>query len=158
MSDVDYEYEFEEEIRAGDRGGAYVEFPFDVLEEFDVKGRVPIQCSFDGVHYRGSLMRMGTAGHILGIRKAIREAIGKAIGDTVAVVLWRDRDERSVSLPRELERALASASSVRKEFAEMSFTHRREFAEWVASAKKAETRDRRAGRAVEMIRAGNKFP
>ena len=46
---------------------------------------------FDGVPYDGSLVRMGTPNHILGLRKDIRAAIGKQAGDTVQVVLW-ERD------------------------------------------------------------------
>lgn len=48
--------------------GAYIEFPYDVREEFG-KGRVKVSASFDGFPYEGSLVRMGTPGHILGVRK-----------------------------------------------------------------------------------------
>ena len=41
------------------------------------KGRVQVAATFDGVPYAGSLVRMGTPGHILGMRKDIRAQIGK---------------------------------------------------------------------------------
>ncbi|HWS42064.1 MAG TPA: DUF1905 domain-containing protein [Pseudoflavonifractor sp.] len=66
--------------------GAYVEFPCDVRAEFG-KGRVKVRASFDGEPYDGSLVRMGTPGHILGLRKDIRAKIAKQPGDTVRVVL-----------------------------------------------------------------------
>lgn len=66
--------------------GAYVEIPFDVREAFG-KGRVKVHAAFDGVPYDGSLVRMGTPGHILGLRKEIRAKIGKQPGDTVQVTL-----------------------------------------------------------------------
>jgi hypothetical protein len=66
--------------------GAYVEFPYDVRAEFS-KGRVKVRASFDGEPYDGSLVRMGTPGHILGLRKDIRAKIAKQPGDTVRVVL-----------------------------------------------------------------------
>ena len=69
-----------------DIDGAYVEIPFDVREEFG-KGRVKVHATFDGVGYDGSLVRMGTPCHILGLRKDIRARIGKQPGDTVAVRL-----------------------------------------------------------------------
>jgi len=69
-----------------DIDGAYVEIPFDVKATFG-KGRVPVHASFDGEPYDGSLVRMGTPGHILGIRKEIRAKIGKQPGDVVHVVL-----------------------------------------------------------------------
>ena len=66
--------------------GAYVEIPFDVREAFG-KGRVPVSATFDGVPYAGSLVRMGTPGHILGMRKDIRAQLGKQPGDTVHVTV-----------------------------------------------------------------------
>mgnify|MGYP000902111624 CR=1 FL=1 len=66
--------------------GAYVEFPWDVRAEFG-RGRVSVHVVFDGVPYDGSLLRMGTPGHIIGVRKDIRSRIGKGPGDTVHVVV-----------------------------------------------------------------------
>ena len=65
---------------------AYVEIPFDVKATFG-KGRVPVNASFDGVPYQGSLVRMGTPCHIIGIRKDIHRQIGKQAGDTVSVTI-----------------------------------------------------------------------
>ena len=80
-------YEFDAVIRkAPDLDGAYVEIPFDVREEFG-RGRVPVDAAFDGDPYRGSIVRMGTPGHILGIRKDIRAKIGKQPGDLVHVTV-----------------------------------------------------------------------
>ncbi|MBU5307402.1 DUF1905 domain-containing protein [Clostridioides mangenotii] len=80
-------YEFVAEIKkVPDINGAYVEIPFDVKEEFG-KGRVPVHATFDGEPYDGSLVRMKTPCHIIGIRKDIREKIGKQPGDTIKVTL-----------------------------------------------------------------------
>ena len=69
-----------------DIDGAYVEIPFDVQAAFG-KGRVKVLATFDGVPYNGSLVRMGTLGHIIGVRKDIRAKIGKQPGDTVHVTV-----------------------------------------------------------------------
>lgn len=80
-------YEFTAEIKkVPDLDGAYIEFPYDVREEFG-KGRVKVSATFDGEPYDGSLVRMKTPCHILGIRKDIRAKIGKQPGDTVAVTI-----------------------------------------------------------------------
>ena len=81
-------YEFEAVIRkVPEIDGAYVEFPYDVRKEFG-RGRVKVHARFDGQPYDGSLVRMGTPGHIIGIRKEIRARIGKQPGDTIRVQLW----------------------------------------------------------------------
>ena len=80
-------YEFEAIIqKVPDIDGAYIEFPFDVRTEFG-KGRVKVHATFDGEPYDGSLVRMKTPCHILGIRKDIRAKIGKQPGDTVNVTV-----------------------------------------------------------------------
>ncbi|MFV0344197.1 MAG: DUF1905 domain-containing protein [Anaerocolumna sp.] len=80
-------YEFEAEIKkVPDIDGAYVEIPFDVKAEFG-KGRVPVTATFDGIVYEGSLVRMKTPCHIIGIRKDIRTQINKQPGDIIKVTL-----------------------------------------------------------------------
>lgn len=80
-------YEFDAVIlKVPDIDGAYIEFPYDVKEEFN-KGRVKVEATFDGYPYSGSLVRMKTPGHIIGIRKDIRKAIGKQPGDVIHVTI-----------------------------------------------------------------------
>ena len=87
----DKTYDFSAVIqKVADMDGAYIEIPFDVKAEFG-KGRVPVHVTFDGEPYDGSMVRMGTPGHIVGVRKDIRAKIGKQPGDTVQVTL-RERE------------------------------------------------------------------
>lgn len=86
-------YEFQAEIEAvPDKGGAYIRFPYDIREEFG-KGRVKVQVTFDGEPYCGSIVNMGIKNddgsicYIIGIRKDIRNKIGKQPGDTVSVTV-----------------------------------------------------------------------
>lgn len=80
-------YEFDAIIKKVDGiDGAYIEFPYDVRKEFN-KGRVKVHATFDGYAYDGSLVRMQTACHIIGIRKDIRNAINKQPNDTIHVVI-----------------------------------------------------------------------
>lgn len=85
MNDKVYEFDATL-IKVPDIDGAYIEFPYDVKEEFG-KGRVKVSATFDGIPYDGSLVRMKTLGHILGVRKDIREKIGKQPGDVVHVTV-----------------------------------------------------------------------
>lgn len=70
-------YEFDAILKkVPDIDGAYIDFPYDVKEEFG-RGRVKVRATFDGVPYDGSLVRMKTPNHIIGVRKDIRQKIGK---------------------------------------------------------------------------------
>jgi len=145
---------FEATIEAGARGGACVAIPFSVREIWGTGGQVKVRATFDGFDYRGSLAPMGQGRHVVGVRKDVRAAIGKDIGDVVSVTLVRDTEPRTVQIPAELAGALESAPEAAAHFETLSFTHRREFAEWVAEGKKQETRDRRSRKAVDMLRTG----
>lgn len=145
---------FDAEILEGRGGGALIEIPFSVRDVMGTAGQVRVRATFDGHQYRGSLAPMGGGVHVLGIRKDVRAAIAKDVGDTVHVTVEPDTAPRVVEVPDELVGALELDPAARDRFASLSHTHRREFAEWVAEAMKQETRDRRAARAVEMIADG----
>jgi hypothetical protein len=84
---MNQQFEFDAIIKkVPDIDGAYVEIPFDVKAAFG-KGRVPVNATFDGFPYQGSLVKMGTPCHIIGIRKDIRQQIGKQAGDIVRVTI-----------------------------------------------------------------------
>lgn len=143
---------FEATIEAARGGGAYVAVPFDVLEVYGTQGRVKVKASFDGVEYRGSLAPMGGR-HLLGIRKDIRAAIDKDVGDRVRVVLEEDSAERTVDVPSELSRALKRVKGARARFDALSYTRRKEYAVLVRDAKKEETRERRIQRILDALRS-----
>jgi len=73
-------------IKTPDMDAAYIEVPLDIKAEFG-KGRVKVHATFDGEPYDGSVVKMGTPCHIIGIRKDIRAKIGKQHGDVVKVTL-----------------------------------------------------------------------
>jgi uncharacterized protein YdeI (YjbR/CyaY-like superfamily) len=91
------------------------------------------------------------------VNKAMQAGARAAAGDTVEVALARDAGERDVEVPPELARALDAAPAQRATFEAFSYSHRKEYAQWVSSAKKLETRLARAAKAVEMLRDGKQF-
>ena len=142
-------------IEAADGGGAFVTIPFDVEAAYGKK-RVKIKATFDGVPYRGLLVRMGGPQHILIIRKDIRAQIGKEPGDEVEVTLDEDTEPRTVSLPPKFKAELAMHPEAEAFFHQLSYTHRKEYVDWITEAKREETRERRMKKAIEMLTAGRK--
>ena len=142
-------------IQAADRGGAFVAIPFDVEEVFGKK-RVKVKTLIDNYSYRGSLVRMKTTYHILIIRKDIRKAIGKEVGDEVTVQVAEDTEERLVSVPNDLFAALHQNPKLKTFFKGLSYTHQKEYVNWIEGAKKTETRARRITKAIQMMMDGKK--
>ena len=73
-------------LQNGNMDAAYVEVPYDIKELFG-KGRLLVNATFDGIPYRGQVVKMGTPCYIIGVLKAIRKQLGKGDGDLVHVVI-----------------------------------------------------------------------
>jgi len=147
MSEV---YTFTAPIESGGRG-AHVVVPFDVEAAFGSK-RPPVRATFDGVEYRGTLVRMGGPEHLLIVRSDVRDLLGKGPGDEVEVAIALDDQPRTVDVPDDLAQAL-DAAGLRATFDALAYTHRKEYVRWVEEAKKPETRERRLAGTVERLQA-----
>ena len=96
---------FRAELKPSGRGGGHlVEVPPKVIEALGGKGRIPVTATFNGVPYRGSIVRMG-AGSVLGVQKAIMAEAGVMVGDTLRIEVSNDDAPREVELPEELAKA-----------------------------------------------------
>ena len=124
--------------------------PAAAIEELGGGGRIPVVATFDGISYRGSIVRMGGES-VLGMLKEIREVLGKGHGDEVGVSVEPDVEEREGEVPAELATLLKTNSAALGAFGALSYTHRREHASYVAEAKKPEARERRARKTVETL-------
>jgi hypothetical protein len=151
------EHEFEAVLEAGDGdGGVFVVIPFSVPEVYGTKGRVPVQATFDGYPYQGSITPLGDGYHALHVLKQIRKAVDKTIGDTVRVTLSRDMTERKMEAPADLAAQLAANPKAAAYFAKLAYTHQRDYVRWLEGAKRPETRATRLAQTVEMLGQGRK--
>jgi len=149
---------FEAQILAdAGSGGAYIEFPYNTVELFGTKGRVPVKATFDGIPYRGSMSDMGTGRHVLIIVKNIRNQLDKKPGDYVEAVIELDNQPRILEVPEDFSSLLEKEKTARDEFNRLSYSHRREYILWIKDAKKPETRTRRMLKAVAMLSEGKKL-
>ena len=121
------------------------------------QARPPVAGTVNGVPFRSRLMVYGGQ-TVLGLTNAFRAQARISPGDEVEVVIDRDDTPREVPVPPALQALLDADGVAREAFDALSFTHRREYANWIAEAKKTETRDRRAAKAIEMLREGVKTP
>jgi hypothetical protein len=117
------------------------------------KKTFPVKATVNGHTWSGRVARMGGE-NLLGMNKAVRGDAGVEAGDEVDVVVELDSAPREVEVPPALSAALKKDKAAGKLFDALAYSHRKEFARWVAEAKKEETRDRRVEQAIEMLHAG----
>jgi hypothetical protein len=137
---------------------AWLYFPYDLKETYGVGNLVPFIATFDNhVTYRGSLAKMGGDCAMVLLRKDVFAKIGKKKGETVEVVITLDDTPRKLPIAKDLQKVLQEGN-VWEQFSTLSFTHRKEYIEWIESAKKADTRQKRLGKIVSMLKNNIKTP
>jgi hypothetical protein len=149
---------FEAELTSRGPGGAwtFLYIPFSVEEVFGSKARVSVSGTINGFPFRNSLLAMGDGTHRMAVSKEMQAGAKAAAGDTVKVTIELDRSERTVEVPKELEQAFKKNKKAAEFFDSLSYSHKKEYAEWVGGAKQEATRESRAIKAIEMLSAGIK--
>lgn len=141
----------------GAMNAAFVEFPFSTEELFHKKGQIKIKALFDNkIEYRGSLAKMKSDCHILGLTQEVRKQLGKNFGDEVSVSLTEDKEERVVIIADDIAIVFDENPEAKDLFDKMSYTHKKEYIRWIEEAKKPETRENRKIKMIRMILDGKK--
>ncbi len=147
--------EFLTTISAPGGGGAYVEFPFDTEQLYGTKGRIPVKVLFEDAPYRGSMLRYGTEKHIIIVVKKIQEAIGKHAGDTIRVKVELDDQPREIIVPEDMKSMLDKNEIAWARFNKLSYTHQKEYVDWIEGAKRIETRQKRIEKMIIKFKETN---
>jgi hypothetical protein len=144
-------------VGRGPKGAwTYLQIPFNVQEVFGKRSRVPVKGTINGFPFRSSLMPEGDGTHSLIVAQEFRKGANAGVGDLVQVALALDDSERVVDVPAELKQALQKHKRAAAKFTSLAYTHQKEFAHWISSAKKAETKTARCQKTVLMLEAGQK--
>ena len=115
--------------------------------------RFPVVATVNGHTWRTSVTRMGGE-FLLGLNRSVREAAQAQAGDSVEVSIELAHAPREVEVPDALARALAADAAARAAFEALAYSRRKEYARWIETAKREETRDRRVAEVLERLREG----
>jgi uncharacterized protein YdeI (YjbR/CyaY-like superfamily) len=94
--------------------------------------------------------------HIIGVLKEIRQEIGKGLGDQVEIILEEDTEPRVIDVPGDLKNALESSPEAEIFFKSISYSHQRQWVNWIQEAKREKTRRERIARAIQMLQQGKR--
>ena len=132
-------------------GVLFIEVPARIVAALGDKKRVPVNVTLNGVQYRSTIAVYGGKFY-LPARKEIRDAAKLVPGKRAHVTLEADTAARTVMVPSDLARALASAK-LRPAFDALSFTRRKEHVGVVKDAKRPETRLAHNAKVVKALRS-----
>lgn len=129
----------------------FIELPDEVAAAFG-PGSHPVRGTLAGAPFHGVVSRSGGVLR-MPVKRELLDSAGVASGDTVDVVLEPDPEPRPLVVPAELRAVLDADAEAARLFDALPPAHRRAWAAYVAEAKRADTRQRRAARAPDGIRA-----
>jgi hypothetical protein len=133
---------------------AFLPIPASVTRRLATRARVPVMGTINGAAFRSSLMPQGDGTHAMMVNQDLRTRAGAAVGDTVSAALEVDAAPRTVTPPDDLKSQLGPDSARR--FAALSYSHQKEYVDWITSARKPETRARRVDQTVKRLAAATK--
>ncbi len=137
---------------------ARLQIPFNVEDTYGTKGRVPVRAMFGRTEFRTSIFPNGDGTHYLMVNRDMQAAAGTGVNETVSITLWRDSVPDEPAVPRDLAAALAKNRAAGRTFAELPPSARREYVQWIESAKLEQTRAGRVTSAVKLLASGQRRP
>ena len=144
--------QFSAQLERAGKTSARLRVPVD-LKELYGRARPPLRVTIRGHTWRTTPGVYGGVAWI-GLNKDVRAAAGVDAGDRVRVTMELDTELRTVEVPDDLRSALTKDPAAEAAFHKLSFTHRREYVEWVEESKRPETRVRRVAATVAGVRDG----
>lgn len=139
-----------------DAGWRFVRLPQAASAKLPSRGMVGVDGTLDGHAFTATLEPDGEGGHWLKVPRALREAAGVDAGDTVALELAPAAKEPEPRVPPDLRGALAAAPAALAQWKAITPAARRDFIQWLGTAKQADTRARRIRNACDMLAAGKR--
>lgn len=134
----------------------FLRLPQAASAELPSRGMVGVDGTLDGHAFTALLEPDGDGGHWLKVPRALWEAASVEAGDTVTLDLALAAKEPEPDVPPDLRKALAAAPKALAQWKAITPAARRDFVQWLGTAKQAETRARRIRNACDMLAAGKR--
>jgi bacteriocin resistance YdeI/OmpD-like protein/uncharacterized protein DUF1905 len=138
---------------------AFLILPKKASAKLPSRGMTAIEGAINGFPFQAVLEPDGQKSHWLKVERKLRKAARAEAGDIVSLELAPAAEEPEPAIPADLRKALAAAApSARKLWLNITPVARRDWIQWITSAKQEETRARRIKNACSMLAAGKRRP
>ena len=134
----------------------FLTLPKTASAKLPSRGMSSVEGTFNGRPFQATLEPDGQGSHWLKVDRKLREAADAAEGDVVTLEIAPAREEPEPKVPPDLRKALAAAPEARALWSDITPIARRDWIQWITSAKRPETRARRIKNACVMLGAGKR--
>jgi hypothetical protein len=133
--------------------------PKDASAKLPSRGMTAIEGTINGYAFQAVLEPDGQKSHWLKVDRKLSKAASVDAGDVVTLEIAPAAEEPEPEVPSDLRKALtAAASKARASWSNITPIARRDWIQWITSAKQAETRARRIKNACSMLAGGKRRP
>jgi hypothetical protein len=142
----------------GARGGSwtFLVLPKSASSRLPTRAAMTVDGALNGQRFKAMLEPDGQKSHWLKVNRKLRESAGAEAGDVVSVEITPSNRELESRVPADLRKALAAAPKARAMWSGITPKARRDWIQWITSAKRPETRVRRVENACKMLATGKR--
>lgn len=137
----------------------FLRLPQEASDPLPARGMVSVEGTFQGQPFAVTLEPDGEGGHWMKVKPDLLERTGVGAGQTVALEISPAKVEPEPDVPEDLQeafdRAIPKAIETWKSLTALA---RRDWIHWIVSGKKAETRVKRIGVAIDKLSKGDRRP
>jgi hypothetical protein len=134
----------------------FLTLPKTASAKLPSRGMTAVEGTINGLPFRATLEPDGQKGHWLRVDRKLREAAGAEAGDVVTLEIAAAAEKPEPKVPADLRKALVAAPKARDLWTNITPVARRDWVQWITSAKRPETRARRVENACAMLAAGKR--
>lgn len=140
------------------RGGSwnFLILPKAASARLPARGMTTVEGTINGATFLATLEPDGQKSHWLKVDRKLAKAAGAETGDIVALEFAPTSKVPEPELPTDLKKALAANSEAKTVWTDITPIARRDWIQWIVSAKRAETRQRRIANACSMLASGKR--
>jgi hypothetical protein len=137
----------------------FLTLPKEASLKLPSRGMTSVEGTFNGLAFQATLQPDGQGGHWLKVERTLREAAGTEAGDIVSLEIAPMTEEPEPEVPADLRKALAATDEkARAVWSDITPVARRDWIQWIESAKREATRLKRIESACDMLTKGKRRP
>lgn len=135
---------------------SFLVLPESASAKLSTRGMTTVEGTINGHPFRATLAPDGQRSHWLKVTRRMREGADAEVGDFVTLTITPAGKEPEPRVPADLRKALAAAPRSRALWSGITPVARRDWIQWITSARQPGTRARRIANACEMLAAGKR--